>query len=192
MSMILDKPTETLTGTWQVDPVHSQVGFAVDYLGGTFRGTFAPVEGILDISEDGIRLAGSARAEAIHVQDENLTAHLLSPDFFDVERTPDLSFASGDVSLDGDKVVIRGELTIKGHTEPVTLTGNINGPVTDPYGRERLIATLTGAVDRTSFGLDWNAPLPNGEPALSNEVTLNAELYLVKDAAEAPAEDAAE
>lgn len=181
MSTILDKPqTQVPTGTWQIDPAHSQVGFAVDYMGGTFRGSFSPVEGILEVAEDGIRLAGSARAEAVRVQDKDQEAHLLSPEFFDAERTPELSFTSGDVELDGDQVVVKGELTVKGQTEPVTLSGRLNGPLLDPYGRERIVATLAGTVDRTRFGLNWNAPLPSGEPALSNEVTLSAELYLVK------------
>ena len=76
--------------------------------------------------------------------------------------------------------VVEGELTIKGRTQPVELRGTIADPITDPYGRERIGLTLAGSIDRTSFGIDWNNPLPSGEPALANEVQLSAELYLVK------------
>ncbi len=77
-------------------------------------------------------------------------------------------------------MTIDGELTIKGHTEPVELTGTITDPIEDPYGRTRIGLTIATTVDRTTFGLDWNVPLPNGEPALANDVTLTAELYLAK------------
>jgi len=76
--------------------------------------------------------------------------------------------------------VVAGTLTIKALSQPVELAGAIGGPIEDPYGRARFGLTLEGTVDRTAFGLDWNTPLPSGEPALANQVTLKAELYLVK------------
>jgi Predicted flavoprotein len=107
------------TGTWNVDPVHSQVGFAVDYLVGTFRGSFSPVEGTLTVAEDGTaELKGSAQASGIKVQDGNLSTHLLSPDFFDIERTPEISFSAADIRRTGDEGTVNGELTIKGITRP--------------------------------------------------------------------------
>ena len=169
------------TGTWNVDATHSQVGFAVDYMGGTFRGSFSPVEATLEVAEDGsVELEGSAQAAAIHILDENLTTHLLSPDFFDAERTPGISFSAGDVTRDGNNVVVDGELTIKGTAKPVELKGTITEPIADPYGKSRIGLTLTTTIDRTAFGLNWNNPLPSGEPALANDVTLTAELFLVK------------
>src|SRR6478672_10609370 len=128
--------TETLTavpvGTWNVDPVHSQVGFAVDYMIGTFRGSFSPVEGALTASADGsVRLAGSAKVENVKVQEDALTSHLLSPEFFDAERTPTIAFSANTLSRSGDDVAVDGELTIKGITQPVTLTGTITDPIQD-------------------------------------------------------------
>jgi polyisoprenoid-binding protein YceI len=169
------------TGTWQLDPAHSQVGFAVEYMVGTFRGTFSPLEGELEVSEDGTaELSGRARAESVQVQDENLEAHLQSPDFFDAERAPELTFEASDIRRDGDDLTVNGELTIRGATQPIELKGTIKDPITDPYGRERIGITLEGSVDRTSFGINWNNPLPSGEPALANDVKLSAELYFVK------------
>ena len=165
------------TGTWHLDPVHSSIGFEVPYMGGTFRGQFREVEAT--IADGGV--TGSAKVASVDVKDENLAAHLQSPEFFDVERYPELRFASTEIE-GGEELAIRGEITIKGVTEPVELTGRATEPLTDAYGRERFGLTLETTVDRTAFGLSWNLPLPNGEPALSNEVTLVAELFFVKEA----------
>jgi polyisoprenoid-binding protein YceI len=169
------------TGTWTVDSIHSQVGFAVDYLVGTFRGSFSPVEGTLIVAEDGAaELKGSAQASGIKVQDQNLSTHLLSPDFFDSERTPEISFSATDIRRTGDDVTVDGELTIKGITHPVSLAGTISGPVEHADENDRIGLALATIIDRTQFGLNWNMPLPNGKQALANDVTLSAELYLAR------------
>ena len=182
MSTTTQTQTGLPTGTWSVDPVHSQVGFAVDYLVGTFRGSFTPVEGTLAVADDGTtELKGSAQASSINVQDENLGTHLLSPDFFDAERTPEIRFAATDVRRSGDDVAAHGELTIKGTTQPVELKGRVSDPIKHTDEKDRIGLTLETTIDRTQFGLNWNMPLPSGEPALANDVTLTAELYLVKE-----------
>ena len=168
-------------GTWQVDPVHSHVGFGVQYTVGIFRGSFTGIDARLVVAEDGsATLEGGAQAVNIRVQDENLNAHLLSPEFFDAERTPDIRFASDSVTRSGDELAVSGRLTIKGASQPVELRGTLADPITDAFGSERLHLTLEGVVDRTQFGLDWNMELPSGGPALANDVTLTAELYFVK------------
>jgi polyisoprenoid-binding protein YceI len=168
-------------GTWGLDPVHSHVEFGVEYLVGTFRGSFSPVDAKLVVADDGsIELSGAVKAESIKVQDENLTAHLQGPDFFDAERTPEITFRSTRVERAGDRVTIAGDLTIKGQSQPVEFKGTVADPIADPYGKERLGLKLNGTIDRTKFGIDWNNPLPNGEPALANDVNLSAELSLVK------------
>jgi polyisoprenoid-binding protein YceI len=164
------------TGTWNADPVHSDFGFSIDYMAGTFRGSFSQVDARV---VDG-RLEGSAEVARVQVKDASLEAHLQSPEFFDAERHPQLTFAAEDVGLSGSAVTIRGEITIKGHTEPVELRGTIGDPIADPYGNERFGLRLETTIDRTKFGIDWNAPLPTGRPALSNDVTLTADLQLVK------------
>ena len=175
-------PQQSLpTGTWQLDPVHSSIGFEIEYIVGVFRGQFRDVDASFSVGDDGaVALRGSARVASVDVKDENLAAHLQSPEFFDAELHPQLHFRSTDVERAGNELAVRGELTIKGITQPVELTGTIADPVTDAFGRERIGLTLSTTVDRTSFGLDWNVPLPTGKPALANEVTLVAELYFVK------------
>jgi polyisoprenoid-binding protein YceI len=163
-------------GTWTADKVHSNISFAVEYMAGTFTGSFSDFDAELT---DGV-LRGAARVSSIQVKDPNLEAHLQAPDFFDAERNPEITFESKDIRRDGDRLQIDGEITIKGHTEPAQITGVISHPINDPYGGERFGLKLETKVDRTKFGVTWNNPLPSGEPALANEVTLIADVQLSK------------
>lgn len=159
-------------GTWTLDPVHSQVGFAIRHSGvSLFRGTIDSFEAEL---ADGT-LRGSAEVSSIRVSDENLNAHLLSPDFFDATRFPKVTFTSTAPRRDGDELVVEGELELRGERRPVTLTGTVSGPVGD-----RLGVSLETAIDRTAFGMSWNMELPGGGFALDNEVRLRADLELVQ------------
>ena len=166
------------TGTWSVDPVHSSVGFGVEYMAGTFSGTFNEFDVAIT---DGV-LQGSAKVASVQVKDPNLEAHLQTPDFFDAERHPELSFRSNSIERHGEELKIDGEITIKGHTEPVLITGVVSEPIVDPYGGTRYGLKLEATIDRDRFGVSWNAALPNGEPAMSNQVTITAELQLSKEA----------
>jgi polyisoprenoid-binding protein YceI len=176
--------TSTVTGTWSLDTVHSIVGFEVDYMVGTFKGRFHDVNATLSVNEDGkATVEGTTQVPSVDVQNPDLSAHLLSPDFFDAERFPELRFAATDVSLDGDRITADGEITIKGVTKPVAVTGSVTPPIADPWGMQRLGVTVTAIVDRTDFGLNWNNPLPTGELALANDVKIVAELQFVQQAA---------
>jgi polyisoprenoid-binding protein YceI len=116
---------------------------------------------------------------SIVVKDENLAAHLQSPEFFDAERHPEVTFEGSDIRREGDEVTIDGSITIKGITQPATLAGTITGPAVDHFGATRVGLKLQTTIDRYAFDMKWNMPLPNGEPALGNEVTLKADLTLV-------------
>jgi polyisoprenoid-binding protein YceI len=167
------------TGTWASDPIHSSVGFAVRHMGvSPFRGGFKDFDATL---AEG-RLVGSARVESITTDDETLTVHLLSPDFFDAERHPELRFEADEIRVDGDRIVVPGRLNLRGETRPIELRGAVTGPITDPYGNERLGLELETTIDRTDFGIDWNAELPAGGQVLATEVALTAQLELVKQA----------
>jgi polyisoprenoid-binding protein YceI len=167
------------TGAWAVDPIHSSIGFAVKHMGVTpFRGGFKTFDATL---ADGT-LVGSAPVETIQTDDENLTAHLLSPEFFDAERYPVLHFESSEIRRYGDEVTIDGLLTLKGESRPVELRGTITGPLSDPYGNSRLGLELETTIDRTEFGINWNAELPSGGQVLADDVKLSAQLELVQQA----------
>jgi polyisoprenoid-binding protein YceI len=178
MAVLTEERTALPTGTWVLDPVHSTIGFELPYLAGTFRGHFTDVDARLSPQS----LTGAARVTSVDVKDENLAAHLQSPDFFDTERYPELTFASRSVERADDSLKVEGDITIRGITKPVQLVGTIVDPMTDAFGKERVNVELETTVDRTEFGLNWNMPLPSGQPALQNEVKLVAELYFVRGA----------
>jgi polyisoprenoid-binding protein YceI len=178
--------TETMTavpvGTWQLDPVHSSVGFEVDYMAGTFKGSFRDVEATLADDGEGTRLEGAAKVASVDVKDENLAAHLQSPEFFDAERHPELRFTATELALSGQAADVQGEITIKGITRPIALAGSATEPAEDAFGNQRFAIKLATTVDRTRFDLNWNLPLPTGQPALSNDVRILGDLYFVKAA----------
>jgi polyisoprenoid-binding protein YceI len=171
--------TEIPTGTWKADTVHSGVAFEVPYAVATFSGEVPEFEASLANG----KLIGVAKIASLTVKDENLQAHLLSPEFFDAERYPEVRFDGSNIRRDGDKVTLDGEITIKGITKPVTLTGTITGPAIDHFGANRVGFKLETTIDRTEHDIKWNMPLPTGEPALANEVTLKADLTLVSQEA---------
>lgn len=169
-------------GEWAIDPVWSSLEFEVKKLGvmrvkgrvpgfaGTIRGGESPsIEGTVD-------------ASSITTFDETRDGHLQSPDFFDTTRYLELRFQSTSISSNGEELVVGGDLTIRGVTKPVVLTGEYVGEGTDPWGNERIGLELTTTVDRTDFGLVWNAPLPGGGFLLPNDVVLTAIFAAVKAA----------
>jgi len=169
--------TAIAAGTWNLDPVHSSIGFAVKHSGVmTFRGTFAEYDAKL---ADG-QLEGVVKVASVVVDDENLVGHLQTPDFFDAEQYPELRFASKSIERDGDRVSIDGDLTLRGVTRPVEITGTISGPITDGYGNQRLGLDLETTVNRRDYGIDWGADLPSGEPMLADDVLITANLALVQ------------
>lgn len=170
---------------YEVDPVHSTATFAVRHMVvSTFRGGFADVRGGLDLRGETPALTGHVAVASVEVKDPNLHGHLQSPDFFDTERHPEISFVSTAIRRgDGDAVTVDGDLTIKGITRPVVATGTWNEIEADITGNPRIGIDLETTIDRTAHGLNWNAPLPKGGFALANDVTLGVHLELVPQAA---------
>jgi polyisoprenoid-binding protein YceI len=183
MSIIAEtSATQIPTGTWSIDPVWSSLEFEVRKLGlipikGRVPGFSGTIEGGDDAS-----IAGTVDATSITTFDETRDGHLQSPDFFDSERYPELSFSSTKVSTDGDEVRVLGDLTIKGTTKPIELEGKFLGTGPDLAGNERIGVELEGTIDRTEFGLEWNAPLPGGGFLLPNDVKLRATFAAVRAA----------
>jgi polyisoprenoid-binding protein YceI len=169
--------------TWTADPVHSRVGFAVKHMVvSTFRSEFTDYDATLVAEDDGtLRLSGSVRADSIALKDENLAAHLRGADFFDTERHAEIAFASTLVRDAGGELVVEGELTIKGITRPIRATGTLTEPHVTFGDVLKVGLELEAVVDRTEYGLNWNAPLPKGGFALANEVTLQVGLELAQE-----------
>jgi polyisoprenoid-binding protein YceI len=183
MSTLAPTPITAIpAGTWTADALHSSVAFSVRHMVSTFRGELSEFTGALTVGDAGAVLEASGQAASIRTQDANLNAHLLAPDFFDVERTPEVSFRSTSVVQDGDGVVVEGDLTMKGVARPVVFRGTLAGPVDDPFGGRRAGLAIETVVDRRDFGLDWNTPLPGGGVVLGHDVTISAEVELVLEA----------
>ena len=172
-----EQATAVPTGTWQHDPVHSSISFGVTHnTVVTFSGQFAEWQATL---EDG-RLEGSADVSSVRVEDDDLVAHLQGPDFFDAERFPQLRFVSGSIERHGNEARIVGDLTVKGSTQPVELSGRMTGPVTDGFGNERIGLDLETVINRHAFGVSWNSDLPGGGRMLEDDVTITANLTLIR------------
>jgi polyisoprenoid-binding protein YceI len=171
-------------GTYNVDPVHSNVGFEVRHMGiATVRGAFRKFQGTIDATGAAPVLEGSVEVSAIDTNDPNRDGHLASPEFFDAENHPQITFhsAAGE-PVDGNKIRLAGEITIKGITKPIELTGVVAEGGEDPWGNERIGLELTAVIDRRDFDLKWNQTLPNGNLLVANEVKLLLSISAVKAA----------
>jgi polyisoprenoid-binding protein YceI len=165
------------TGTWAVDPVHTSAEFAVKHMGmATVTGRAGIVHGSL---VDG-RLEGEVEAASITTHDPDRDSHLAAPDFFDVDRHPRLRLVTTEIERAGDEIVAQAELTIKGITRPLELRGRLTGEGVDPWGKERVGIDLAGTIDRSEFGMKWNAPLPGGGFLLDDDVRLSLSISAVQ------------
>jgi polyisoprenoid-binding protein YceI len=172
--------TEIPGGTWTVDPVHSVANFSVRHMMvGTFRGEFKDIDATLT---DG-KLIGKVKVGSLEIKDERLKGHLLSPDFFDAERYPEVVYESSSLTVNDGALTSEGALTVKDKSTPVTATGRFAGPALTLGDIEKVGVDLETTVDRDVVGLKWNAPLPKGGFVLGPDVTISVtlELALVDD-----------
>jgi polyisoprenoid-binding protein YceI len=169
-------------GTYTIDPVHSNARFEIEHAGvSIFRGGFRPVEAKLVSAEDGLTLEGAVRVDDIDVDDEDIRPHLLSPEFFDAERNPDIRFRSTVIGGSADDVKVSGELTMAGVSLGVEATGRVRGPVPVAGGGEKVSLSLETVIDRTDYGMNWQLDFPGGGVALANDVKLIVELEFNRD-----------
>jgi polyisoprenoid-binding protein YceI len=183
MSILADSPAAVIpTGTWSIDPVHSTVEFHVTHAGiATVKGRALVLSGTIR-GGDEPSIEGTVDTSSLTTFDERRDGHLKSPDFFDAERHPELRFVSSRVVLTDDELVVEGDITIRGVTRPIELRGRFTGATLDAYGNERVGVELSGVVDRTAFGVSWNAPLPGGGFLLPDEIPLVASFSAVRSA----------
>jgi polyisoprenoid-binding protein YceI len=181
MSIVAEKSASILpAGTWTVDPVWSAVGFEIRKLGlAAIKGRALGFEGTVT-GGDEPAVEGAVDVSSLTTFDETRDAHAQSPDFFDAQRYPKIHFRSTSVAVEGEGLVVQGDLTIKGVTKPIELRGTYEGSALDPMGKRRIVVELAGTIDRTEFGVSWNTPLPGGDLMLPNEVLLTATLTAVE------------
>jgi polyisoprenoid-binding protein YceI len=174
--------TKLPTGTWSIDPIHSSIGFGVKHLGvSTFRGDFKQASGTIATADGAITgIEGSVRVENLVTEEPALTGHLHSEDFFDAGTHPELTFTSTSIDEGGDgNLRVAGDLTLRGVTRPVELEAEIEGVGDGPDGATRMGITASGAIDRSDWGITWNAPLANGAFAVAERVKLTLHVEAV-------------
>jgi polyisoprenoid-binding protein YceI len=185
----MSTPTTTLqtaTTTWKIDPVHSAVEFKVRHMMiSNVKGQFSAITGSLTLDPNDVtksRIEASADAASINTRDSQRDGHLKSPDFFDVEKYPNLTFASTRVRREAEgQLKVIGNLTIHGITREVTF--DVDGPTPphkDPWGNARIGVSAAAKINRKDFGLHWNAPLEAGGLLVGEEVSITLELEFVQ------------
>jgi polyisoprenoid-binding protein YceI len=183
MSVTTTQLEQIPAGTYKIDPAHSSVGFEVRHMGiATVRGAFRRFEGTIDATGSSPVLTGTVEVASIDTGDEGRDGHLTAPDFFDVERHPEITFTTTAIEGgDAGAVRLAGEITIKGITKAIELSGVAAEGGTDPWGNERVGFEVEGKIDRREFDLKWNQTLPNGNLLVSNEVKLVVSVSAVKE-----------
>jgi polyisoprenoid-binding protein YceI len=170
------------TGTYEIDPVHSTVQFAVSHIVSTFRSSF-DVQGRLVVDEDGGSLTATTQVDSVSIEEPTeFRQHVVQgDDFFQAAEHPEITFRSTDVTLaDDGQAIVTGELTIKTVKQAIRAVGTYRPPTLDPFGGERAGLKLQTTIDRRDWGFSWQMPLPHGGDALGWEVQLSAELELVR------------
>ena len=176
------------TTTWQIDPTHSSVEFAVKHMMfTTVRGRFKDVKGTIEVDEQNPNRSTvnvEIGAASIDTGTPDRDGHLRSADFLDVENHPTLKFRSkrveGAMKKEGDQFKIIGDLTIRGTTMEVTLDAVYEGTGKDPWGGTRGGARATAKIDRRDWGLKWNQALETGGILVANELRIEIEVQAVK------------
>jgi polyisoprenoid-binding protein YceI len=171
---------------WTIDPDHSVAAFAVRHMMvANVRGQFNRISGTIDFDPNNIRKSSveiAIDASGIYTGIQKRDDHLRSPDFFDVEKFPDIHFNSTDVAgTGGNQLKITGNLTIHGITKQITLLVELSGPEKSPYGEISMGFTANGVVNREDYNITWNVPLESGGVMVGKEIhiTIDAEADLL-------------
>lgn len=173
---------ELTAGTWNIDPMHSEVAFVIRHLMTKVRGTFTQFSGTVHIDEDLARSTATAEIEVASLDTRNADrdAHVRSADALDVEKYPTMTFATTGVRAEGGEHFLDGELTIKGVTRPVTLSVEFNGVAEDPWGATRTGFSAATTINRRDWGIEFNIPLKGEKALLSDKVDIQLEIQAVR------------
>jgi polyisoprenoid-binding protein YceI len=169
-------------GTWDVDPAHSILEFRVRHVGlARVRGTFEAYEGVVVVDDRGaMHASGTIEAASLTTRLAVRDEHLRSADFFDVDHHPHITFVARAMDLTGeDRLRVLGDLTIRGTTRTIELSGELLGIARDDEGAERIGLELAGTLDRRDFGLTWNSAVEGGGVLVGNRVDLRLEISAV-------------
>ncbi|MGE0140625.1 MAG: YceI family protein [Ilumatobacteraceae bacterium] len=175
--------TQLTPGTWNVDVSHSTIGFVARHLMVTkVRGRFESFSGTITVADEPLAstIEASVDMKSVSTGDTGRDGHLVSGDFFDVDQFPTMTFTSTGITPDGDDFELRGDLTIKGVTRPVTFDLEFEGVATDPWGNTKAAFTASTEINRRDFGLDWNVALDQGGMLVSEKIKVELDIQAVK------------
>jgi polyisoprenoid-binding protein YceI len=169
--------------TYQVDPVHSTVGFSVKHLAiSTVRGVFTNFEGTIEFDAkkpEASKASGTVKVASVNTQMEARDKHLRSPDFFDADKYPEIQFQMVSARKDGDAWVVKGRFTMHGVMREIELRGTIEGPVKDPWGKTRIGLSASTTINRQDFGLTWSKKMDSGGLVVGDLVKIELEIEAV-------------
>ena len=170
------------TGTWKVDPVHSSVEFQVKHLGiATVKGQFKEFEGTLEVAPNSVSAHGNVNVASVDTREPQRDGHLRSPDFFDAENHPQITFKSTAIRpLDEDSFEIEGDFTIRGITRPLKLVSILEGTETDPEGNPRVGLSATAQINRSDYDMKFNMALGSGNVVVGDKVKILLDISAVK------------
>jgi len=172
------------TARYDVDPDHSTIGFSVDHMVvSKTRGQFMEYTGFIEMDPDAKTvktIEATIKTPSITTNHQKRDAHLKSPEFFDVEKYPTMTYKMKSYHKNGDGYTAVGDLTLHGVTKEITLAGNFNGVNKDPWGNTRAGFTAEGKVNRKDFGVNWNKALDNGGVIVGNEVLIKLDIECIK------------
>ncbi len=186
MTTITDTHPTYVTGTWELDPTHSEVTFSVKHLAiSKVRGSFERFTATIVTAEDPTKSTVEASIEvaSVNTNQKDRDNHLRTNDFFKADEFPNMTFTSTSVALNGDDITVVGDLTLRGVTKSVTLAGEFGGIVTDGYGQTKAGFAASTKINRQDFGVSWNAALEAGGFTLGDQVSINLELQFTLRAA---------
>ena len=178
----ITEATGLVAGTWNIDPVHSEVGFVVRHvMVSKVKGVFSKFEGAITVDEDPLesRVEAKIDASSIDTREAQRDAHLRSSDFFDVETNQEIRFVSTSVKLSGSDFTVTGDLTIHGVTRPVDLDLEFNGVGPDPWGGLRAGFSAKTEISRADFGIVFNIPLDGGGVVVGDRIKIHLEVEAV-------------
>jgi polyisoprenoid-binding protein YceI len=169
-------------GTWVLDPTHSDITFSVRHLAiSKVRGSFEKFDVTVVTAENPLDSTVTATIDmaSINTNQADRDGHLKTSDFFAIDEFPTMTFTSTGIRLDGDDLLIDGDLTLRGVTKSITLKGEFGGIITDGYGQTKAGASASTKINRLDYGVNWNAALEAGGLTLGNDVSINLEIQVV-------------
>ncbi len=166
---------------YDLDTVHSHIDFSVRHLVvSKVKGRFKTWTGSLELDEENLtnsKVSVEIDVASVDTNEPQRDGHLRTGDFFEAEKHPKITFKSTSVAKKGEsELAVTGDLTIKGHTHPVTLDVELGGTVKDPWGKRRAGFTATTTIERKDFGLTFNQTLDHGGVAIGEKVTISLDI----------------